>query len=74
MSVRETLVRVAAERGESLSGLSLKPGRNQAYLSQFVHRNSPRTLPEQERRHLAMALNLDETLLGAREPWRPSRR
>lgn len=72
MCVRETLTRVAAERGESLSTLSVKVGRNQAYLSQFIHRRTPKALPERERRHLAIALNVDERLLGARDPWSPS--
>lgn len=73
MDVRQNLIRFAAERGESLTSLSLKLGRNVAYLQQFVGRGSPRRLPEEERRMLAITLNVDERLLGARDPWSPPR-
>jgi hypothetical protein len=46
-------------------------GRNAAYLNRFVTRGSPRRLPEEERRHLAIVLNVDERELGARDPWSP---
>ncbi|MBY9061737.1 hypothetical protein K7957_02170 [Sphingomonas yunnanensis] len=72
MSARETLVRVAAQRGETLAQLSLKVGRGRSYLSRFVARGTPRRLPEFERRHLAIVLDVDERLLGARDPWAPS--
>lgn len=42
MSARETLTRVAAERGESLTELSVKVGRSRGYLARFVRRGSPR--------------------------------
>ena len=71
MSARETLVRVAAERGQSLTQLSVKVGRSRGYLSRFVTRGSPRRLPDLERRHLAIVLELDERLLGASDPWAP---
>ncbi|GAA4220320.1 hypothetical protein GCM10022253_24190 [Sphingomonas endophytica] len=71
MIARANLIRIATEKGASLSDLSRKLGRNQAYLSQYVTRGSPRRLPEEERLHLAMALNVDERLLGARDPWSP---
>lgn len=70
-SPRALLPRLAAERGLSLTELSVRIGRNQAYLQQFIARGSPRRLPETERRHLAMTLNIDERLLGARDPWSP---
>jgi cyanate lyase len=71
MSAREHLTRVAADRGLSLTDLSRKIGRNHCYLRQYVDRGTPRRLPEPERRHLAIALNIDERLLGARDPWTP---
>lgn len=71
-SPRQTVAHLAAERGESLTSLSRKIGRNAAYLQQFVGRGSPRRLPEEERRLLAIALNIDERRLGAREPWTPA--
>ena len=71
MSPREHLVRLAAERGESLASLSALIGRNAAYLQQFVTRGSPKRLADDHRLHLAKFFNVDECLLGAREPWRP---
>ncbi|MBB3348663.1 MULTISPECIES: S24 family peptidase [unclassified Sphingomonas] len=62
---QQALTRAAAERGVALSALSRMIGRNQAYLSQFVLRGSPRRLPERERRLLADFLALDEAVLGA---------
>lgn len=72
MDARQNLIRFAADRGESLTSLSCKIGRNVAYLQQFVARGSPRRLPEEERRMLAITLNVDERLLGARDPWTPA--
>lgn len=71
-SPRQNLTSLAAERGVSLNDLSARIGRNAAYLQQYLTRGSPRVLPEQDRLHLAMALNVDERLLGARDPWRPA--
>ncbi|WP_143090114.1 hypothetical protein [Sphingomonas rubra] len=72
MSDPRQIIRVrAAERGLSLSALSIMAGRNAAYMQQFMERGSPRKLPEDERRLIAIALDVDETLLGARMPWRP---
>jgi hypothetical protein len=68
---RRRLEQIAAEQGKSLAMLSAVIGRNAAYLQQFVRRGSPRRLPEEERRHLAIYLNIDERELGAREPWSP---
>jgi repressor LexA len=62
---QQALQRAAAERGVALSALSRMIGRNQAYLSQFVLRGSPRRLPERERQLLADFLALDEAALGA---------
>lgn len=72
MTARDTIVRVAAERGESLSALSRKIGRNVAYLQQYIERGTPKRLPEEERRMLAIALEIDERRLGARDPWSPA--
>lgn len=69
--VRATIQRVAAERGESLLSLSVKLGKNEAYLQQFIKRGTPKRLPEEERLKLAQLLWIDERLLGAREPWSP---
>lgn len=71
MPAREHLTRIVAERGLSLTDLSLKIGRNHCYLRQYVTRGTPKRLPEPERRHLAITLDIDERLLGARDPWTP---
>ena len=68
---RVVLQRVAQEQGKSLSELSVRIGRNVSYLGQYVARGSPRRLPEDERRHLAITLGIDERRLGARDPWCP---
>lgn len=46
-------------------------GRNPAYLRQYLRPGTPRRLPEDERRHLAKCLDIDERELGARDPWTP---
>lgn len=69
---RQIIRERAAERGLSLSALSIMAGRNAAYMQQFMERGSPRKLPEDERRLIAMALDVDETQLGARMPWMPA--
>ena len=63
-TVGETLERLAAARGISLSELSRLIGRNLAYLQQFVRRGTPRRLAEADRRVLAQFFGVDETLLG----------
>lgn len=70
-TARENVSQLASAGGHSLASLSTKIGRNVAYLQQFVKRGTPRRLPEDERRALAMILQVDERLLGARDPWTP---
>lgn len=54
----------------NLKRLSLMLGRNHAYLQQYLHRGSPRALPEELRYQLAELLDIDERDLSpiAREP------
>ncbi|OWK31438.1 S24 family peptidase [Sphingomonas dokdonensis] len=63
-TVGETLERLAAAQGISLSELSRMLGRNLAYLQQFVRRGTPRTLAERDRRLLAQFFGVDEEVLG----------
>ncbi|WP_205411698.1 hypothetical protein [Sphingomonas carotinifaciens] len=70
-AARANLARLASAGGHSFASLSTRIGRNVAYLQQFVKRGTPRRLPEDERRALAMILQVDERLLGARDPWAP---
>ena len=64
---RAALRALAVERQHSLTALSAMLGRNQAYLSQYVNRGTPKVLPERERRLLADHFGVAETLLGAEE-------
>ena len=51
----------------SLKNLSLKLGKNPAYLHQYLYRHSPKVLPEQLRLKLAQLLNVNEQLLRPKE-------
>jgi hypothetical protein len=68
---RERLKEIATDRGVSFATLSRVIGRNAAYVQQYVERGSPKRLPEDDRRRLAIYLNVDERELGARDPWMP---
>ena len=48
----------------NLKQLSIDLGYNHAYLHQFIHRGSPRVLPEQTRYALAKLLNIEEEKLS----------
>lgn len=65
MEARETLARLARERGSSLASLSRMLGRNTTYLQQYISKGSPRKLEEDDRRKLARFFGVSETLLGA---------
>jgi len=69
--VRAELAQLVERDGVSLAALSRAIGRNPAYLQQFLKKGSPARLPEEERRALARFFNVDERLLGARDPWTP---
>ncbi len=62
---RAALLALVGERGERLSRLSATIlGRNAAYLSQYLHRGSPRRLPERERALLCRYFGKPEAFLG----------
>ncbi|HWU03747.1 MAG TPA: transcriptional regulator, partial [Novosphingobium sp.] len=61
---RTNLLRLATERGVSLSALSSLIGRNSSYLQQFVRKGSPRKLEEADRATLASFLGVSESLLS----------
>lgn len=65
---RETLARLAAERGDDLSALSRLIGRNPAYVQQYIRRGTPRRLAEEDRRTLALYYGVSEEALGGRPP------
>lgn len=57
---RAALQRAILERRTSLAALSRSLGRNPAYLQQWIARESPRVLPERDRRALAAELDIPE--------------
>ena len=52
------------KRRQNLRQLSRALGKNDAYLQQYIHRGSPRILPEQVRYQLARLLGTDEQYLA----------
>jgi phage repressor protein C with HTH and peptisase S24 domain len=63
--VRQLVRQRAADLRLSLAEISLKIGRNHAYLQQFLERGVPRDLPEKIRPGLAAILQVEESLLRA---------
>ena len=66
--VRTALMRLSAERGESLSELSRMLRRNVSYLHQFVHKGSPRRLADRDRALLAAHCGVTEAMFGGPTP------
>lgn len=64
-SVRKRIEREIAARGLDLKEVSLKIGRNHAYLQQFIKRGIPAKLNEDDRAKLAAFLDIPESELGA---------
>lgn len=62
-SVRQLIDDEIKRRGESLSAVSLRLGKNHAYMQQFLKRGIPAELPEHVRIELAQMLNLPEVKL-----------
>src|SRR5258708_20486180 len=62
-SARSTIVARVAERGLSLSELSLKVGKNHAYFQQLIKRGVRNRLTEEVRGRVAEILGLDELAL-----------
>jgi hypothetical protein len=62
-AVRQLIRDKAAERELSLAWLSRRIGRNTGYLYDYLHKKSPRNLPEHERRVLAEHLGISEDYL-----------
>ncbi|MCR9177994.1 MAG: S24 family peptidase [Alphaproteobacteria bacterium] len=68
--VRRKLLELVAHRDPptDLKKASLFCGKNHAYLHQFVHRGTPRKLPEDVRHALALHLGVDEQVLRHESP------
>ena len=63
---RRRLRDALATAGLSLQEASRAIGRNDAYLQQFLYRESPRSLPEEARHRLATILDIDQQQLADR--------
>lgn len=61
---RATLLRLSAERGETLSELSRMLRRNVSYLQQFVRKGSPRRLADEDIALLARHFGVEAAALG----------
>ncbi len=68
-AVRKMLIGLFEDRGLNLSEVSVRLGKNHAYMQQFIRRGIPAKLPEDVRGRLAEMLGVDEQLLGA--PLKP---
>ena len=64
--IKQRVKNLIDERGISYNSLSLKLGKNQTYLHQFLTRPSPKRLDEDFRRKLAIELGVDEQQLTDR--------
>jgi hypothetical protein len=62
-NVRKLILDKLVERGQNMSNVSIKIGKNHAYLQQFLNRGVPAELPEKVRHSLATELGLDERYL-----------
>jgi len=58
--IRTHIDNLIKEKGKNYRSLSLSIGKNEAYLHQFINKRSPVRLPEEQRRKLAMLLDVDE--------------
>jgi SOS-response transcriptional repressor LexA len=70
--IRQLVRKRVADLRLSLAEVSLKIGRNHAYLQQFLERGVPRDLPEKIRPALAAVLGLEESALRAGADARPA--
>lgn len=69
-NVRQNLRDAIVARKSSAIALSRTIGRNDSFVAQYLA-GRMKKLGDLDRLHLAMALEIDERLLGAREPWVP---
>jgi transposase len=64
---RAYLIELVRQNHVTLASLSRALGRNHAYLHQFVHRGTPKRLPDTLRRELAELLGTSESALNERD-------
>jgi phage repressor protein C with HTH and peptisase S24 domain len=64
-AVRKIIFETAQEKGVSLKDISLKLGKNHAYMHQFIHQNTPKRLHADDRSTISQLLEIPEIELGA---------
>lgn len=65
-TVRKRLIEaIQSDERWDLKTLSLRLGRNQAYMHQFIYKGTPRRLKEEDRKQLSLWLGIPEWELGA---------
>ena len=69
---RQRVLALLEEKGTDLRNASLAMGKNAAYMHQFIHRGTPKVLPEDAREALAAHLGVEDELL--RHPEVPPRK
>lgn len=63
--VRKFILETVANKQMDLKELSLRLGKNHAYMHQFIHRGTPKKLNGDDRAFLSRILDVSETELGA---------
>lgn len=63
-SIKNKIEKLIIDRGLTFRSVSLKIGRGETYLQQFITRSSPKRLSEQDREKLARILEVDEQELS----------
>ncbi|HCU58718.1 MAG TPA: hypothetical protein DIC64_01920 [Alphaproteobacteria bacterium] len=58
--IRKHIDTLIKEKGKNYRSLSMAIGKNEAYLHQYINKGSPLRLPEEQRRKLALLLDVDE--------------
>lgn len=64
-AIRKLILDTATEKGVELKEISLKLGKNHAYMHQYIHKNTPKRLHADDRAIVSRLLKLPETALGA---------
>lgn len=63
--IRKAILDAAQTKGIELKELSLKLGKNHAYMHQYLHRNTPKRLHADDRAIISRILGIPEHTLGA---------
>ncbi len=61
--IRHHIDTLIKQKGKNYRSLSMAIGKNEAYLHQYINKGSPLRLPEEQRRKLALLLDVDEQQL-----------